>query len=275
MSNKNKRGARPAPPGALTIAGSDSCGGAGIQADLKSFSAWGVEGASVITAVTAQNTLGVTGAEALPADFVAAQLSAVLDDLPVGAAKTGMLANAGIIEAVAESLSGHSGLQLVVDTVMVATSGARLLDREAERVLIERLLPHATLVTPNLPEAAVLTGLPADTAPCRMADALLAKGCRAVLLKGGHGKDEEVVDWLVTGSGQERFRHRRVEGRVHGTGCALSAAITAGLARGRSLEDSVGPAIEWLQTLIAATWRPDKGELGMLPFADRSLDPGR
>lgn len=261
------------PPCALTIAGSDACGGAGIQADLKTFSAWQVEGASVLTAVTAQNTLGVDAVEVFSADFVARQLEAVLTDLPVRAAKTGMLADAAIVERLARRWSDRDSPMLVLDPVMVATSGARLLDADAERVLVEHLLPLAALVTPNLPEAAMLTGLPADASAERLADALLEHGCRAVLLKGGHARSGEIEDWFVTTDTRERLRHRRVEGKVHGTGCALSAAITAGLARGEALSEVVPEAVEWLQTLISRHWMPLRGELGLLPFADRQLDP--
>lgn len=251
---------------ALTIAGSDSCGGAGIQADLKTFSAWGVEGASVVTAITAQNTLGVEAAEALGPDLVRSQLQAVFADLPISAAKTGMLANAAIIGAIAEAFSSYDGVQLVVDPVMVATSGARLLDHKAEQSLISQLLPYAALVTPNLPEAAVLTGLPADTPAEKLAEKILNSGCTGVLVKGGHGSDATMEDLLVTSEGTRRFSHRRVDRQIHGTGCALSAAITAGLARGASLETAVADGIAWLQTMITNTWQPLQGRLGMLPF---------
>lgn len=253
-------------PCVLTIAGSDSCGGAGIQADLKTFGLFATEGASALTAITAQNTLGVTRVETMPVEMVCAQLEAILTDLPVRAAKTGMLANAAIIEGVADMLGERAGLDVVIDPVMVATSGARLLDRNAERTLIERLLPISTLATPNLPEAAVLTGLPEDTPADRLADQILQTGCKAVLIKGGHARASLVEDLLVTPSGQMRFSHPRVKRRIHGTGCALSAAITAGLAHERDLETAVGEAIEWLQTMIASTWQPVKGELAMLPF---------
>ena len=254
------------PTNVLTIAGSDSCGGAGIQADLKTFGCFGAEGASVLTAITAQNTLGVSQVEPLSAAMVRAQLESVFADLPIRAAKTGMLANAAIVNTVAEFLAGQHDTSIVIDPVMVATSGARLLDRDAENALIERLLPLATLVTPNLPEAAVLTGLREDTAPEQLAERIIGLGCRAVLLKGGHADGAMVEDLLVTASGQMTFRHPRVERRVHGTGCALSAAITAGLAHGQDLEIAVESAIEWLQGMIASTWQPLKGELAMLPF---------
>ena len=256
-------------PCALTIAGSDSCGGAGIQADLKTFGLFGAEGASVLTAITAQNTLGVTRVETLPPELVCAQLDAVLADLPIQAAKTGMLANAAIIEGIADRLADQATLNLVVDPVMVATSGARLLDRDAERTLIDRLLPLSTLVTPNLPEAAVLTGLPEDTPLARLADQILQAGCKAVLIKGGHARAARVEDLLVTARGEMRFSHPRVAQRIHGTGCALSAAITAGLAHGQDIETAVGEGIDWLQGMIAATWQPMKGELAMLPFGNK------
>lgn len=252
---------------ALSVAGSDSCGGAGIQADLKTFSAWNVEGATVLTAITAQNTCGVDAVQALDAGLVEAQLNAVFADLPIAAAKTGMLANAEIIVKVAEFMTQHPRVALVIDPVMVATSGARLLDPEAERTLVSRLLPLATLVTPNLPEASVLTGLAEDAPAEKMAEAILRSGCRSVLIKGGHDTGREIADLLVTAEGTQRFTHRRIDRRVHGTGCALSAAITASLALGKTLEQSVADAIEWMQTMIAGTWQPLKGDLGMLPFA--------
>lgn len=260
-------------PACMTIAGSDSCGGAGIQADLKTFSAWRVESATVVTAVTAQNTLGVDAASAIDASLVGAQLRAVLADLPISAAKTGMLANAGIIDAIVDILDDHEQIRLVVDPVMVATSGARLLDRDAEQALVQRLLPRASLVTPNRPEAAVLAGMEADAPAEELARAILAHGCRAVLIKGGHDSGARIEDVLITERGERRFSHARVNRQVHGTGCALSAAIAAALARGSDLEDAVARAIEWLQGMIAANWQPAQGNLGMLPFGDRSLDP--
>jgi hydroxymethylpyrimidine/phosphomethylpyrimidine kinase len=260
---------------ALTIAGSDACGGAGIQADIKTMTCFGVEAASVLTAITAQNTLGVHGVRTLEVDFVLAQLDAVLDDLPVGAAKTGMLANAGIIEGLAGRLENRRELALVIDPVMVATSGARLLDESAETVLKERLLPLATLLTPNLPEARVLTGSPDDTPTEALAERLLAMGCKAVLIKGGHASGERVEDGLFTPQGHQRYSHPRLMVSVHGTGCALSAAITALLARGLSLEEAVGAAIDWLHALMPNCWKPRKGPLAMLPLAAaQRLRPG-
>ena len=233
-------------PIALTIAGSDSSGGAGIQADLKTFSAFGVYGASVITALTAQNTLGVTAIEPVAVAFVAAQMEAVLSDLAVGAIKTGMLANAGIIEAVAGRLRDGPRRPLVVDPVMVATSGDVLLEVDAVDALKRELFPQALLITPNLPEAARLLDAGEATSEAEMgaqAKALLALGCQAVLLKGGHGNSKEAVDILCDATGIERFVRPRVDTRnTHGTGCTLSAAITALLAQGVGLREAVGRA---------------------------------
>ena len=251
---------------ALTIAGSDSCGGAGIQADIKTMSNCGVYGASVITAVTAQNTTGVRDVAVMASTMVENQLTAVLEDLPITAAKSGMLANTDIIQTVARILTQSPDIALVVDPVMVATTGARLLDSQAEEVLIEELLPHATLVTPNLPEARALTGMKEDSAPLDLADRLLQLGCRAVLIKGGHARGEQVEDWLVTPTGRQRFANRRITANVHGTGCALSAAITAGLARGLALDEAVAAAIDWLHQMLQQAWLPQAGRLRMLPF---------
>ncbi|QOC23590.1 bifunctional hydroxymethylpyrimidine kinase/phosphomethylpyrimidine kinase [Wenzhouxiangella sp. AB-CW3] len=261
-------------PCVLTIAGSDSCGGAGIQADLKTFTHHGAEGASVLTAITAQNTTGVAAVETLPPQMVRDQLDAVLSDLPIRAAKTGMLANAAIIETLAAGLAAGPSLERVIDPVMVATSGARLLDQDAERALIEHLLPGAALVTPNLPEAAALTGLPEETHPERLAEAILAMGCKAVLVKGGHARGARIEDLLVTPAGSHRMSHDRQDRRIHGTGCALSAAITARLAGGENLQTAVGGAIEWLQRMITGAWQPLHGNLAMLPFGASSNPAG-
>lgn len=265
MNNRSEEPGAEQPPCALTIAGSDSCGGAGIQADLKTFAAHGVEGATAITALTAQNTCGVTAVRAMDGAFVEAQIRAVAEDAGIGATKTGMLANAEIIQAVVRSLDDYEVGQLIVDPVMVATSGARLLDTDAEKLLRERLLPRARLVTPNLPEAAVLAGLDPDAGSDALADAILEAGCEAVLVKGGHDGSDTLTDLLATADSRRRFRHERI-GRspVHGTGCALSAAITAQLARGAELEDAVGAAIDWLQSALTRTWTPRKGPLRML-----------
>ncbi len=285
MSNKASTDA-PAwqPWHALTVAGSDSCGGAGIQADLKTMNSLGVEAASVITAITAQNTLGVQALQVLPPELVVAQFDAVMADLPIAAIKTGMLANAAIIEALAVRLgqsvastdarqrAADSGAALILDPVMVSTSGARLLEADAEQALVATLLPMATLVTPNLPEAAVLTGLDPDSDPRALAEAILALGAAAVLIKGGHGRGTTVVDLLITASAEYRFESPRVSDQMHGTGCSLAAAIAARMARGDRLPDAVGGAIAWLQQRIARRWRPRAGPLAMLALAARHED---
>jgi hydroxymethylpyrimidine/phosphomethylpyrimidine kinase len=237
---------------ALTIAGSDSSGGAGIQADLKTFTAFGVYGASVITALTAQNTRGVQAVEAVPARFVAAQLQSVLSDLSVGAVKTGMLADAEITETIARMLRAGPPRPLVVDPVMVATSGDILLKPEAIGAVRNDLAPLATVITPNLAEAAVLLDSSAARGEAEMraqAQALLGLGSGAVLLKGGHGSDDAAVDVLADRSGIESFASPRVDTpHTHGTGCTLSAAITALLAQGAALRDAVrrAKAFVWL-----------------------------
>jgi hydroxymethylpyrimidine/phosphomethylpyrimidine kinase len=228
---------------ALTIAGSDSSGGAGIQADLKTFSAFGVYGASVITALTAQNTRGVQGIETVSAAFVAKQLHSVLSDLTVGAIKTGMLVNAEIVQTVAIALRAAPSRHLVVDPVMVATSGDVLLAPEAVHALQNDLIPLATLITPNLPEAAILLGAKQAATEAEIvaqAEALRATGCGAVLIKGGHGTGRDAVDIFVGVSGVERLVRSRVDTpHSHGTGCTLSAAITALLAQGEGLLEAV------------------------------------
>ncbi len=231
-------------PIALTIAGSDSSGGAGIQADLKTFSAFGIYGASVLTALTAQNTQGVHAVHAVPAAFVVAQIDSVLADLDVTAIKTGMLANAAIVEAVAARLEASPSIPLVLDPVMVATSGDSLLDPAAIDTLRRRLFPRALLVTPNLPEAARLLGTSEATTEAEMADqarALLDLGCGAVLIKGGHGKGPEALDLLAGPGGSivRLVRPRLATRATHGTGCTLAAAITGLLAGGATLEDAV------------------------------------
>jgi len=231
-------------PAALTIAGSDSCGGAGIQADLKTFAALGVYGASALTSVTVQNTSGVRAAFNMPPEIVAGQIDAVMDDLPIAAAKTGMLPTADIMRAVAAGLSDREVPRLVVDPVMIATSGSRLMDEEATGVLIDAVLPLAAVVTPNIEEAAVLAGFDVDgpEGMVAAARAIVLLGARAVLVKGGH-LTGEATDILFDGTDVRTFSSVRIDGgRLHGTGCTLSAAIAAGLARGLSLCDAVGGA---------------------------------
>ena len=248
-----------APAIALTIAGSDSGGGAGIQADLKTFSALGVYGASAITALTAQNTRGVAAVHEAPAEMVRAQIRAVLDDLDVAAIKIGMLASPAIIEAVADGLGDWRG-PIVLDPVMVAKSGDPLLRDEAVETLKAELLRRATLVTPNLPEAARLLGeAPATSVEAMAAQGrrLLALGSQAVLMKGGHGGAEEVTDLLVRPDRPPRAlcAERAVTRNTHGTGCTLSSAIAAGLARGLTLDDAFEAGHAYVQRAIQAAER--------------------
>ncbi len=252
------------PPRLLTIAGSDSGGGAGIQADLKTFDAHGVYGMSAITALTAQNTREVRAVWAAPPDFVAAQIDAVFDHLGVDAVKIGMLADAGLVRAVAGRLRSHlqgaRGIPVVLDPVMISKSGAPLLRGDAVEALAEELIPLATLVTPNLPELARLTGLPVESEEerRRAGEALAGRG-PAVLVKGGHAEGEEVVDLLFTagpaGGQWHRFVHPRIAtSATHGTGCTLSSAIAARLGRGEDLPGAVEGAIDWLQGAMAAAF---------------------
>ena len=241
---------------ALTIAGSDSGGGAGIQADLKTFQQFGVFGTSVIVALTAQNTRGVRAVHLAPDTFVQDQLAALTDDLPPAALKTGMLATASLVNLVADWIASHQWRAYVCDPVMVATSGDPLLSTDAERVLRERLLPQAALVTPNLDETALLTGRMVND-PASMEAAgrdLLDLGARAALVKGGHlAGGSEVVDVLVTPASVRRYHRPRIQTRsTHGTGCTLSAAVTAGLAQGAGLEDAVTAALDFVHRAIAA-----------------------
>ena len=239
---------------ALTIAGSDSGGGAGIQADLKTFHAFGVFGASAITAVTAQNTLGVQAVQALEPAIVRRQIESVRTDLRPEAAKTGMLANAGIVKSVVEGLAGFAR-PLVVDPVMVATSGDRLLDPAAVDAVLDGLVPLAALVTPNLPEASILAGRPVDTLEkmSEAARAIVARGAGAALVKGGHGGGEEVVDLLWDGQRERVWRSPRMRTtETHGTGCTLSAAITAGLAAGLALEAAIDRGLAFTHAAIAS-----------------------
>ena len=257
------------PPVALTIAGSDSGGGAGVQADLKTFAAYGVYGLSAITAVTAQNTVAVTGVQEIEPELVSAQIAAVVSDFPVAAAKTGMLSSAAIIRAVAKAVDDHE-LQVVVDPVMVAKSGDRLLRPDAVDALREELLPRAALLTPNIPEASDLTGLPVqDEDEMRAAgEKLLGMGARAVLMKGGHLDGDTLLDLFLQGSRVVHFRGHRIHTRAtHGTGCTLSAAVAANLALGRPLPESVKRARRYLRTAMfrATPLGQGHGPLGHLP----------
>src|SRR4051812_43773936 len=233
-------------PIAVTIAGSDPSGGAGIQADLKTFSALGVYGASVITALTAQNTRGVQGIHDVPPAFVALQIDSVFSDLAAGAVKIGMLSRPEVIEAVAAGLARHGAQNVVLDPVMVATSGDRLLAPEAIEALRRLLIPASLLITPNLPEAAAILDEPVaegEGAMRAQGERILGLGAGAVLIKGGHGGGPESVDVLVERSGAIRLPAARVATRnTHGTGCTLSSAVAAGLAKGASLADAVAAA---------------------------------
>jgi hydroxymethylpyrimidine/phosphomethylpyrimidine kinase len=237
-------------PVALTIAGSDPSGGAGIQADLKTFTAFGVYGTSVITALTAQNTRGVKGVEVISPAFVRAQLSSVMTDVRINAIKTGMLANADLIVAIQRALMSAPQLPLVLDPVMVATSGHSLLAADAVDALRRLLIPRATIVTPNIPEAARLLGVDAAASVEQMvaqAQALRQLGCRAVLLKGGHGDGAAATDILVIGETVTRIEKPRIDTiNTHGTGCTLSAAIAALLALGVPLDVACMRAKEYV-----------------------------
>jgi hydroxymethylpyrimidine/phosphomethylpyrimidine kinase len=250
-------------PLALTIAGSDSSGGAGIQADLKTFAALGVYGASVITALTAQNTTGVRGIHQVPADFVTAQIDAVFADLDIKAVKIGMVAQRATIAAVAAGLARWSPKHIVLDPVMVATSGDHLLGKDAVTSLRDDLIPRASLITPNLPEAAALLNEPvadSEAAIARQGERLLVMGCGAVLIKGGHGQGSESIDYLFTGGPAIALAAPRIATRnTHGTGCSLSSAIAAGLAKGENLESSVRAAKAWISAAIEAADRLEVG----------------
>jgi hydroxymethylpyrimidine/phosphomethylpyrimidine kinase len=240
---------------ALTVAGSDSSGGAGIQADLKTFAALGVYGASVITALTAQNTQGVTAIHDVPADFIGVQIDAVFSDLDIAAVKVGMLGRSGAIEAVARGLTRHKAKTMVLDPVMVATSGDRLIASDAVGALRRLLIPRALIVTPNLAEAAALSW----ASPARderemevQARAILSLGARHVLIKGGHGKGADSVDLLIGEGEVVRLSTKRIETRnTHGTGCTLSSAIAAGLANGADVIAAVQAAKSYVTAAIA------------------------
>jgi len=250
-------------PVALTIAGSDSGGGAGIQADLKTFAALGVYGASAIAALTAQNTRGVSAIYDVPPKFVVAQMDAVFSDFAVGATKIGMLSQPAVIEAVASALDRHRAENIVLDPVMIATSGDRLLAPAAVGVLRRLLIPRARVITPNLPEAAALLDAPLARSEADMraqAERLLALGARAVLIKGGHGEEPESVDLLVEPTAFARLAADRLATRnTHGTGCTLSSAIAAGLAKGLDLAAAVSEAKAYVTAAIAAADRLSVG----------------
>lgn len=261
---------------ALTIAGSDSGGGAGIQADLKTFQELGVYGMSAITAVTAQNTLGVHAVYPMDGQAVQAQLQAIGDDLPPDAVKTGMLVDAAIIEAAAECMVRYGWRNLVIDPVMIAKGGSALLRQEAISALTNKLLPLSALVTPNIPEAEELTGMNIVTLSDReeAARRLCQMGAGSVLLKGGHDPSTQdlVIDMLYDGRGFRFWENKRLDTRhTHGTGCTLSAAITAGLARGLALPDAVDIAEAFIHAAIEHSLGFGVGQGPTNHFAYRSM----
>lgn len=261
----------PAIPRALTIAGSDSGGGAGIQADLKTFTAFRVYGSSVLTAITAQNSVGVQGIQNLPPEFVARQIDSVLSDIGADAVKTGMLSTAAIIRAVAARLREHRVERLVVDPVMIAKSGDPLLEPDAREALLREVLPLALVVTPNLHEAAALAGVPVGN-PDEMEDAarrIHRLGPRYVLVKGGHLKGEP-LDLLFDGRAVTPFRAERVPTpHTHGTGCTYSAAIAAGLARGAAVAEAVGEAKRYVTRAIREGFALGRGVGSLRHFLER------
>lgn len=259
--------ARPGrPPIALTIAGSDSGGGAGIQADLRTFSAFGAHGLSAITAVTAQNTLGVTAVHEVPRAILRAQLDAVFVDFRIGAVKTGMLASAGLTREVAAVLHDHPRVPFVLDPVLIATTGAALARDGLVAAVRRHLFARADLLTPNVPEAETLLERKIRSqADMRTAAAeLLDQGVRAVLLKGGHLRGSEVADLLLTRNAEHWFRQRRIRGESHGTGCSLASAIAAGLAHGEPLEAAVEAAIGFVHAALVSGYHPGRGRLRVL-----------
>jgi hydroxymethylpyrimidine/phosphomethylpyrimidine kinase len=255
------------PISALAIAGSDSGGGAGIQADLKTFAAHGVHGLSAITALTAQHTRGVTAVHVPPVRFLRAQIDACFDDFAIGAVKLGMLASAEVIHAVADALEAHRPAQLVVDPVMVATSGARLLEEDALEALRTRLLPMAGILTPNIPEAELLLGHRiTDAAEADAAlDALLSLGAGAVLLKGGHLEEgDEVVDRYADAGTRTAFRGPRLQVDGHGTGCTLASAIAANLCRGRGMREACSEGVDYIRDALRQGVRPGRSDVLVL-----------
>jgi len=258
----------PRPPTALTIAGSDSGGGAGIQADLRTFAAFGVHGTSAIAALTAQNTRGVTAVHVPPVDFLRAQIDACFSDFDIRAVKLGMLATAEVIHAVADALDTWSPLHVVVDPVMIATSGARLLESDAVEAVRTRLLPLASVLTPNIPEAETLLGRSITTAAeaTSALESLRAMGPNAVMLKGAHldERDGTVHDRWLDGAGILEFVHPRLAIEGHGTGCTLASAIAAGLALRVDARDAARKATDYVAQALAAGYRPGLGDVVVL-----------
>jgi hydroxymethylpyrimidine/phosphomethylpyrimidine kinase len=255
-----------APPIALTIAGSDSGGGAGIQADLKTFRAREVHGLCVIAAITSQNTRDVTAVHPVPLKHIQSQIEALFDDFPIAAVKTGMLGNAATVSLVARELRKHKPAWLVVDPVMISTSGSRLLDEEAIDAMVNELIPLADVLTPNLPEAEVLIGCPLRTANqmVNAGETLRTLGARTVLLKGGHARGEEVVDRFFDERGMMEVRHARLPLEGHGTGCTLASAIAAELAKGHTARSAVRRATAYVHRALKGGYRPGGGNLYVL-----------
>jgi len=252
---------------ALTIAGSDSGGGAGIQADLKTFAAHGVHGLSAIAALTAQHTRGVTAVHVPPLAFLEAQLDACFDDFDIGAVKLGMLASAGVVETVAQALQRHAVHAVVLDPVMIATSGAKLLDDDALHGLRERLLPRAAVITPNLPEAELLLGRRIDSVEAMHAAAgeLLALGAAAIFLKGGHlPHGDEVTDLFADADGVHAIAHPRLALEAHGTGCTLASAIAANLCNGMALRQACLSASDYVHRALLRGYRPGRSDVRVL-----------
>ncbi|HEX2828170.1 MAG TPA: bifunctional hydroxymethylpyrimidine kinase/phosphomethylpyrimidine kinase [Burkholderiales bacterium] len=257
----------PRPLTVLTIAGSDSGGGAGIQADLKTFAAHGLHGLSAIAALTAQHTRGVAAVHVPPVAFLREQIDACFGDFRIGAVKLGMLANREVIDAVADALGRHRSAFVVLDPVMVATSGARLLEPDALDALRTRLFPLATILTPNIPEAELLLGKPInDDADAEAAlDALRALGTQALLLKGGHLKSSNgMVDRYRDSSTSRQFRHERIDVEGHGTGCTLASAIAANLCLGKALPEACEAATDYVHGALRHAYRPGRGEVAVL-----------
>jgi hydroxymethylpyrimidine/phosphomethylpyrimidine kinase len=262
----------PRPVCALAIAGSDSGGGAGLQADIRTFAAHGVHGLTVVTAVTAQNTRGVTAIGVIPTDLIRAQIDACFADFRIGAVKLGMLADAGVIHAVADCLGRYRPSNIVIDPVMVATSGARLLADEAIVALRERLLPLATVLTPNIPEAEALLGRRIESGDDALAAlfTLIDQGVPAVLLKGGHlAEGDEVIDRFSDGLTRATYLHPRLAVTAHGTGCTLSSAIAAQLCLGQPLGRACELAGDFVFEALLAGYRPGSSELLVLDHLAR------
>ena len=252
---------------ALTIAGSDSGGGAGIQADLKTFAAHGVHGLCAIAALTAQHTRGVTAVHVPPIAMLRAQIDACFEDFRIGAVKLGMLATGEVIHSVADALERHAPPHVVLDPVMVATSGARLLEPDALDALRARLLPMSTVLTPNIPEAELLLGHPISSANAASdaLQALRAAGARAILLKGGHlDEGAQVIDRLIDGPDRTEFVHERLTVEGHGTGCTLASSIAAYLCRGLPVHDACEAATAYIARALALGYRPGKGPVVVL-----------